>query len=128
MMARTEVAVLYESLVVVRVPWDEKETLRRDGVIAIAVLQTDREHPVKRQQAEIERDFYTLVWDDTSCYLGGYDDNLYWHDFADARTSFEHRFPYLMPPDSITFAGAFIDPDQYAKAKAIFVDREGPMF
>lgn len=124
----TDVAVLYGDLSVVRVSWEEKLSLRRDQVIAIAVLDPDRSYPRKRQQAVIEFDFYALVWDAVSCYLGGFDDNLYWHDFADPYRRFEHRFPYRMPTDSILFEGVMISPEDYAEAKRIFGDQRGAFF
>lgn len=123
-----EVAVLYGDLTVTRVPWVDKLTLDRTQVIAIAVLDPHRANPRKRPQAVIEHDWYTLVWDDTACHLGGYDDNLYWHDFTDAATGWRHRFPYLMPSGSMVFEGVMLTPTLYAEAKGIYGDREGVMF
>ena len=123
----TDVAVLYGDLSVVRVTWADKLSLRRDQVIAIAVLDPGRIHPRKRQQAVIEFDFYTLVWDEVACYLGGFDDDFYWHEFADPYTRFEHRFPYRMPSGSMLFEGVMISPEDYAEAKRIFGDQRGSM-
>ncbi len=129
-----DVVVMYGDLSIVRVPFDEAGTLRRDDVIAIAISHPDQ--PVtglrkKRQQFAIRYDYYVLVWDDTGCYLGGYDDNLYWFSLTEPwkkyGEGFVHCFPYVMPENSITFKGVMISPEDFTKAEAICKDAEGPM-
>jgi len=132
-MSNPTVAVMYgKDLRIVRVPWDQKQTLQFDDVICISLIHEDAYSKRKRQQAVIEFDYYTLVWTDTDCYLGGYDDDYYffslkepWKPYGEG---FIHRFPFIMPENSMLFEGVMISPEQYAKAKDIFNDRAGDMF
>ena len=131
---KAEVAILYSDLNVVRVPWTDKKKLQQDNVLAIAVLQEDR--PVignppsrSRYQAVIEFDWYVLTWTATDSYLGGYDDDDYlFFSLTKPSELVDWRFPFLMPKNSLLFKGAQVVPEQYAKAKEIFNDRNGEMF
>ena len=128
----TEIAVMYGDLSIVRVPWAERESLRRDYVLSIAILQPDRPRKHTRYQAVCEFDYYVLAWSETDCYLGGYDDNLYWFSLTEPwkkyGEGFIHKFPFILPENSILFEGVMIDKDEYAKAKKIFLDRDGGMY
>lgn len=123
---------MYGDLSLVRVPWSEKESLRRDFVISIAVLHPERPRLHQRYQASIEYDYYALIWDDDSCYLGGWDDDKYWFNlhkpWLKYGEGFIYKFPYILPKTSILFEGVMIDGDLYAKAKKQFYDREGGMY
>ena len=68
-----EVAVLYHDLSVRRVGWQDKETLPRDGVQAVAIVYSGVEKR-NRRQALIEYDNYVLVWTDDWQCLTPYDD------------------------------------------------------
>lgn len=129
---KPDVVVMYGDLEVVRVPWEKKETLRKDYVIGVAVTQVNNPRPDVRRQGIIEFDYYTLVWDETSCYLGGYDDDMYWFNFENPHESygegFIYKFPFILPENSILFEGVMIEPDLYKEAKQIFNDRQGNMF
>jgi hypothetical protein len=133
MLSKTlQVAVLYSDLAVCKVEWSGKETLKRDDVLAIAIVHPKEEARRKRHQAVIEHDFYVLAWTDTECYLGGYDDDYYWFSLTEPwkpyGEGFTHRFPFTLPENSMLFEGVFVDKEVYAQAKLIFGDREGPMF
>lgn len=129
-----EVVVMYEGLELVRVPWEQKHSLRRNGVLAVAISHAKQPSTTlrkKRYQLVYEYDYYVLVWDETSCYLGGYNDDLYWFDFAEPwlpyGKGFVHRFPFVMPDRSIVFEGVQVPAEMYAQAKSIFTDVTGEM-
>lgn len=127
-----DIVVMYGGLSIVRVPWADRKTLPTTAVLAIAILHPDPRNLGKRRQAVIEFDHYVLAWTDTESYLGGYDDDFTWFSLTEPWKSspqgFIHRFPYVMPTNSMLFEGAMVSPEQYAKALAIFGDREGPMY
>lgn len=129
---KPDIAVLYGDLEIIRVSWGEKKSLRKEYVIAVAVIQVDNPRPHVRRQGVIEFDYYTLVWDDTSCYLGGYNDDMYWFNFENPHESygkgFTYKFPFILPKNSILFEGVMIDGNLYQKAKQIFNDRKGGMY
>lgn len=122
-----EVAVMYADLHIERVPWGAKDTLRRDGVICIAVLNDKRQYFSKRQQALIEHDFYILTWTDTECCLTWHDGDYGFFSF-DKPEQADWRFPFILTPNSIVFEGETIESEEYAKAKSIFADLQGGMF
>ena len=124
----TEIAVLYAGLGVTRVPWGEKHLLRRDGVIAIAIVDPDRSRKDLRPQSSIEHDYYILVWTDKDCWLGGHDGDYGFFSLTDQGTDIDWRFPFVLPENSILFEGVYVDAEEYAKAKAIFLDRDGDMY
>jgi len=103
-----EISVLYSDLSIVRVPWDKKETLRRDEVIAIST----------KEQHSIEHDYYHIIWDDFGYCLTGHDDMYAFHSFNSGEV--EWRFPYILPKNSIEFKGQTIPQSEYEKAKVIF--------
>jgi len=119
-----EVAVLYGDLSIVRVPWDEKLTLRRDNVIAIAVLNS---LDIKRRQSSIEHDYYQIIWTDEDCCLTGHDGDYGFSRFDNPQVV-DWRFPFILPENSIEFEGITIDKEEYAKAKSIYSDPDGGMF
>lgn len=122
-MTNTEVAVLYADLSVVRVPWEDKLTLKREDVIAISVISPNHH---KRMLAEIEHDYYQLVWTDTDVCLTGHDGDYLFCSLTSA--DYEWRHPFDLPENSIEFKGATIPSDQYEKAKRIFGNMQGPMY
>lgn len=127
-----DVAVMYGDLQIVRVPWEQKESLRRDYVICIAVINLENPRPHVRHQQAIENDYYVLTWDGDSCYLGGYDDDKYWFKFDRPWRSygegFIHKFPFILREQSILFEGVMVAPEVYKKAKEMFYDRRGVMY
>jgi len=127
-----DVVVLYGGLSLVRVPWDEKDMLVTDGVLSIAIVHSDPKNLNKRRQAVCEYDYYVLAWGDNSSYLGGYDDDFYWFSLTEPwkphGEGFVHRFPYILPENSILFEGVMVDKEVYAGAKRIFSDRDGGMY
>lgn len=118
-----EVAVLYANLAVVRVRWEDKRTLQLDEVIAVSVVSR-KYH--KRLLAEIEHDYYLLIWTDTEVCLSGHDDDYLFCSLDGP--GYRWRFPFDLPLHSIEFKGATIDAVEYEKAKAIFGDPQGPMY
>lgn len=118
-----EIAILYEDLVVVRMPWDKKEILARDGVIAISIINS---LAVKRQ-CSIQHDLYQLIWTDTDYCLTGHDDDYGFINFKNPDL-IDWRFPFIMPENSMEFEGEIIPGDQYSKAKLIYADPDGGMF
>ncbi len=126
------IAVLYSNLHVAKVSWEERNILKRTEVLSIAIIHSDKPQQHKRQQAVCEYDYYVLAWTDDDCYLGGYNDDFYWFSLTEPwkpyGEGFWHRFPYELPQNSILFKGVMVAPEIYAKAKAIFGDRNGPMF
>ncbi len=125
MTINTEIAVLYTGLNLVRVPWDEKERLKRDGVIAIAVLIAGQN---KRFLCSIGHDYYQLVWTDKDCCLTGHDGDYGFYKFADPNRDTDWRFPFIMPKNCIEFEGAYADKDEWGKALLIYADQSGRMF
>lgn len=118
-----EVAVLYGDLKVIRAPWSGKASLKRDGVIAISVINS---HAIKRQ-CSIEHDFYHLIWDDTGYCLTGHDGD-YGFVIAAQPDNIEWKFPYILPENIIEFEGIAIPGEEYHKAKLIYGDQNGGMF
>lgn len=126
---------MYGDLSVKRVPLKEAKSLRRDGVIAISVTHPRQPGTTLRKkcyQLAFEYDFYTIVWDEMGCFLGGYNEDMHWFDYKTPwkkyGEGFTHRFPYEMPENSVTFEGTFIDKGEYVKAKKMFTDPQGVMF
>jgi len=135
----TDIAICYGDLSVVRVPWKDKRRLQTDQVLCIALINNEHPRPYDRQQGAIRNDFYLLAWDDDACCLWGYDDNLYWFNFANPwdkwgedpkapGIGFTHRNPFSMLRNSIVFEGVFVDKRVFAQAALIFDDRDGPMY
>lgn len=122
-----EVAVMYADLQIQRVAWRDKDSLRRDGVICIAVLNPLRKHFTKRPQALIEHDFYLLTWTDTECCLTGHNGDYGFYSFAKPE-QVDWRFPFILTPNSIVFEGGTIPSERYAEAKLIYADPAGGMF
>lgn len=127
-----EIAVLYAGLKLVRVPWAEKETLKRDQVLSITILHPNRptigNPPTRvRYQAISEYDWYVLSWTNSDSYLGGYDNDMCWRSFDKPEEAY-HRFPYILPENSLLFEGIFVSKEEYVEAKIIFNDRNGRMF
>lgn len=121
---KVEVAVLYSDMKVVRVPWIEKEILRRNDVIAISIPNADGK---RRHQSSIRHDFYQLVWTDTDCCLTGHDGDYGFYGLID-RDVVDWRFPFDMPENSIEFEGVYVSAEDYKIAEAIFGDPNGEMF
>jgi len=121
-----ELAVLYGDLSIIRVPWDKKETLQRDNVIAIAIVDPNRARKDLRPQSSIEHDYYILVWTDEDCWLGGHDGDYGFFSFYGK--GIDWRFPFILPKNSIVFEGVQISAEDYGKAKQMFKDRFGRMY
>jgi len=129
---RVEIAVLYGDLSLKRVSWTEKQLLSRNDVLSIAIINLDQPDKKKRQQSICERDWYVLVWTNKDSHLGGYDDDMYFFSFTEPwkpyGEGFVHRFPYILPKNSMLFEGVMVKPDVYAEAKRILGDRDGEMY
>lgn len=119
-----EVAVLYEELKLIRVPWDGKHELRHDGVVAIAICGTGH----KRVQSEISHDFYELVWTDTDCCLTGHDGDYGFFSLTKLKKDPDWRFPFILPENCIEFEGVYVDKDEWQEALLIYSDPNGGMF
>lgn len=117
----TQVAILYSDLNVVRVPWADKETLKRTDVLAIAVISDG-----KRNQCSISHDYYQLIWTDTDCCLTGHDGDYGFFPFDGSDPDW--RFPFMMPEDCIEFEGVYVNKDDWQKALLIYADPNGGMF
>lgn len=117
----TEVAILYSDLKVIRVPWADKHSLRRDYVLAMAVLIGG-----KRNQCSISHDYYQLVWSDTDCCLTGHNGDYGFYSFDGDDTDW--RFPFLMPDNSIEFESIYVGKEVWGKALEIYADPNGGMF
>lgn len=120
-MHSTEVAVLYHDLNVVRVTWADKQTLKLDRVLAIAVLNAG-----KRNQCSISHDFYQLIWTDTDCCLTGHDGDYGFFPFDGSAPDW--RFPFLMPENCIEFDSVYVSKDIWQRALTIYADPYGDMF
>lgn len=126
MAQNAEVAVLYNDLVIQRVVWDDKHTLERVGVLAIAVLHSDEE---QRHQSEIGHDLYQLVWTDIDCCLTGHDEDYQFVKLnAPTLENRAWRFPFIMPRNSMEFEGIYVDDIVWQRALAIYADPDGGMF
>ena len=118
----TEVAVLYDDLNVIRVPWNKKRSLQTNQVLAIAILHSDR----KRNQCSILHDYYQLVWTDDDCCLTGHDGD---YGFYNLHTiGVDWRFPFIMPQNCIEFEGIYVSKEDWQKALLIYADPGGGMF
>jgi hypothetical protein len=121
MITLPEVAVMYSGLRIVRVPWAGRESLQRDDVIAVAVINDAH----VRRCAVIEYDWYQLIWTDTDYCLTGHDEPYRFFNLEGRVV--ETRFPFVMPENSIEFEGVQVSAAEYAKAKEIFADPDGGM-
>lgn len=118
----TEIAVLYNNLRVVRVPWVEKLSLRRDNVLALAVLNNG-----KRNQCSILHDYYQLIWTDADCCLTGHDGDYGFYSL-DEPNVVDWRFPFVIPENCIEFEGVYVDKEDWQRALEIYADPDGGMF
>lgn len=115
---QAEVAVLYGDLDIVRVPWNEKQSLQRDQVLAVAVIR-----PGVIRQCSILHDYYQLIWTETEFCLTGHDGDygFYGADGVD------WRFPFVLPDNCIEFDGVYVNNDDWQKALLIYADPNGGM-
>ena len=118
----TEIAILYERLQLVRVDWADRQTLRRDGVIAITICA-----PGQRYQSSIAHDYYQLVWTEKDCCLTGHDGDYGFFSLTEPGV-IDWRFPFILPENSIEFLGVYVSKEEYAEARIIFGDPNGDMF
>lgn len=118
----TEIAVLYASLELVRVPWKDKQTLKLEDVEAIAVIGK------RWRQCSILHDYYQLVWTDTDCHLSGHDGDYGFYPFG-ARDP-DWRFPFIIPENSLEFTteSSYLSKKDWQKALEIYADPNGGMF
>lgn len=119
-----EIAVLYNDLALVRVPWSEKHSLKCEDVEAIAIIDNG-----KRDQCKIGHDFYYLVWTDIDCNLSGHDGDFGFYPFDGGPP--EWRFPFILPENSIVFTteNSMLDKkEDWAKVLEIYADPDGGMF
>jgi len=117
-----DIVVLYEGLKLVRVAWDLKNILSREGVIALAICAFG-----KRYQSSIHHDYYQLVWTDIDCCLTGHDGDYGFFSLTEPGVV-DRRFPFILPENSIEFHGVYVSKDEYNEAKLIFADLNGGMF
>ncbi len=122
---KTEIAICYGDLSVVRVPWDEKESLSRTGVLSIALIILGQ---TQRCQSSISHDYYQLIWTDTECCLTGHDGDYGFYSLSDAKRSPDWRFPFIMPANCIEFEGVYVGKEDWQKALTIYADPNGGMF
>lgn len=120
-MVKSIIAVLYKDLKIVRVPWAEKQTLKRDTVLAIAVLDGG-----KRNQCSISHDYYQLIWTETDCCLTGHDGDYGFYPFDGGPPDW--RFPFQMSGYCIEFEGVYVSKEDWQRALAIYADPDGGMF
>lgn len=131
-MNEPDVAVLYGDQSIVRAEWADREALKTTDVLAISLCCHHRPAAElkSRYQATSYHDFYVLTWDDSSCWLGGYDDNEAWFGFDEPweASNITWRFPYLLAGNSILFEGVQVPKEEWEAALAKFDDRDGVMF
>lgn len=126
-MTGPDIVVMYEGLNLIRVKWEDRETLRRDGVLMIALIYPGA---IKRYQHADRCDWYHLIWNeaDTACFLGGHDGDRGFYQFDDPSIDVDWRFPYLLPENCIEFVGEYTSREEWKEALEIYGDPEGPMF
>lgn len=119
---KAEVAILYADLSIVRVSWDEKHSLPRENIEAIAVIGE------QWRQCSILHDFYYLVWTDTDCNLSGHDGDFGFYPF-DGREA-DWRFPFILPDNTIEFTteNALLNKAYWKRAQEIYNDPDGGMY
>ncbi len=121
-------AIEEEGFSIVRVPWEEKLTLRRKGVLSIAVLFPGDPN---RECRSIYHDYYQLIWTDTAVCLTGHDGDLAFYSFeptSKGEVQKEWRFPFILPENCIEFEGETIDSRKFKKSMDLYGDRKGVMY
>lgn len=136
MNTEAEIVVMYENLEIVRLPWDRRSELKRDGVLFVVISFPSpndglNHKPRKRQQSAHDKDWYVLSQDGDLCLLGGFDVSDYawksltnpWagHPDVDKVISIDNP-PTWFPKDSIFLEGYTVTKEVWEQALELYIN------